>query len=85
MNKGQTIFSQVMDFVPTHEFKRCVERYHGSYKVQSATLQMPVGSRIIFQVDQTTLEDKIVLRYIGQCSENTNLDCALGVFNCRYH
>lgn len=35
MNKGQTIFSQVMDFVPTHEFKRCVERYHGSYKVQN--------------------------------------------------
>ena len=35
MNKGHTIFSQVMDFVPTHEFKRCVERYHGSYKVQN--------------------------------------------------
>ena len=35
MNKGQTIFSQVMDFVPSHEFKKCVERYRGSYKVQN--------------------------------------------------
>jgi hypothetical protein len=35
MNKGQTLFSQVMDFVPTHEFKKCVERYRGSYKVQN--------------------------------------------------
>ncbi|MEI6422687.1 MAG: IS4 family transposase [Lentisphaerota bacterium] len=35
MNKGQTLFSQLMDFVPTHEFKKCVERYRGSYKVQN--------------------------------------------------
>jgi hypothetical protein len=35
MNTGRTIFSQVMDFVPTHEFARCVERYHGSYKIQN--------------------------------------------------
>ncbi len=34
MNTGQTIFSQVMDFVPLHEFHRCVERYDGEYKVQ---------------------------------------------------
>jgi hypothetical protein len=35
MNKGRTIFSQVMDFAPVHEFHKCVERYQGSYKVQS--------------------------------------------------
>jgi hypothetical protein len=35
MNKGQTLFSQVMDFVPIHEFDKCVERYRGSYKVQN--------------------------------------------------
>ena len=34
MNSGRTIFSQVMDFVPMHEFHQCVERYQGSYKVQ---------------------------------------------------
>ena len=34
MNTGRTIFSQLMDFVPLAEFRRCVERYQGDYKVQ---------------------------------------------------
>jgi len=34
MNVGRTVFAQVMDFVPMHDFHRCVERYDGSYKVQ---------------------------------------------------
>src|SRR5688572_7769116 len=35
MNVGQTIFSQLMEFVPRREFRTCVERYQGDYKVQS--------------------------------------------------
>jgi len=35
MNVGQTIFSQLMEFVPRYEFRTCVERYRGDYKVQS--------------------------------------------------
>jgi hypothetical protein len=35
MNSGQTIFSQLMDFTPRYEFRRCVDRYHGHYKVKS--------------------------------------------------
>jgi hypothetical protein len=35
MNAGQTIFSQLMEFAPRHEFRICVERYRGDYKVQS--------------------------------------------------
>ena len=35
MNSGRTIFAQVMDFLPWTEFRRCVERYRGDYKVQS--------------------------------------------------
>ncbi len=35
MNAGRTIFSQLMDFLPLPEFRRCVERYRGDYKVQS--------------------------------------------------
>ena len=34
MNEGRAVFSQIMDFVPMHEFNRCVERYHGKYKVK---------------------------------------------------
>jgi hypothetical protein len=35
MNTGLTIFSQLMDFFPLHEFRQCVERYHGNYKIKS--------------------------------------------------
>ena len=35
MNTGQTVFSQVMDFIPMYEFRKCVQRYSGNYKVQS--------------------------------------------------
>jgi len=30
-----TVFAQVMDFLPMHAFRRCVERYQGNHKVQS--------------------------------------------------
>lgn len=35
MYSGQTVFAQLMDLVPSHEFRRCVERYRGNYKVKS--------------------------------------------------
>ena len=35
MYLGKTIFAQLMDFVPAHEFRRCVERYRGDYKVSN--------------------------------------------------
>lgn len=34
MNTGKTIFAQIMDFLPLHEFRKCVKRYRGNYKVQ---------------------------------------------------
>jgi hypothetical protein len=35
MNSGKTIFSQLMDFLSPYEFRKCVERYGGNYKVKS--------------------------------------------------
>lgn len=35
MIQGKTIFSRLMDFLLTYEFCRCVDRYHGNYKVKS--------------------------------------------------
>ena len=37
MNKGQTIFSQVIDFLPQKKFRQCVNRYSGNYRVRSFT------------------------------------------------
>ena len=35
MNTGKTILSQIMSYLPTYEFRRCVQRYRGNQKVKS--------------------------------------------------
>lgn len=35
MNTGRIIFSQLMDFLPMHQFRQCVERYHGNRRIRS--------------------------------------------------
>jgi hypothetical protein len=37
VNKGQTIFSQIIDFLPKKKFRQCVKRYGGNYRVRSFT------------------------------------------------
>jgi hypothetical protein len=37
MYQGQTVFSQVMDFLPQKKFRQCVNRYSGNYRVRSFT------------------------------------------------
>lgn len=34
MNSGKTVFSQLMDFLPLHQFQRCVQRYQGNRRVR---------------------------------------------------
>ena len=35
MNSGKTVFAQLMEFLPTYEFHRCIERYRGDYKIKT--------------------------------------------------
>ncbi len=35
MNQGQTIFAQVMEFLPHYRFRKCVDRYKGDFRVRS--------------------------------------------------
>jgi len=35
MYQGQTIFSQLMEFLPRHSFRQCVNRYQGNYRMRS--------------------------------------------------
>ncbi|SEM35792.1 IS4 transposase [Syntrophus gentianae] len=35
MNSGKTIFAQLMDFVSTYEFRKCVDQYNGNFKMKS--------------------------------------------------
>ena len=34
MNRGKTIFSQIMSFIPKRDFKTCVDRYKGNYRAE---------------------------------------------------
>ena len=35
MNTERTVFSQILDFIPRHRFRTCVNRYNGNYNVKS--------------------------------------------------
>jgi hypothetical protein len=35
MRAGKTIFSQVMEWVHPEQFRRCVQRYHGHYRIRN--------------------------------------------------
>jgi hypothetical protein len=37
MNQGNTIFAQVLDFLPKRQFRRCVARYQGNHRARSFT------------------------------------------------
>ena len=35
MHQGTTIFAQIMDFLPKHKFRKCVDRYRGNFRTRS--------------------------------------------------
>ena len=35
MHNGRILFSQLLDFIPRHEFNRCVQRYRGNHRIRS--------------------------------------------------
>ncbi|MBC7421982.1 MAG: DUF4372 domain-containing protein, partial [Ferruginibacter sp.] len=37
MNKGKYVFSQVISVLDPNDFKKCVDRYKGNYKVLDFT------------------------------------------------
>jgi len=34
MNNDRTVFSQILDFIPKYQFRACVNRYNGNYRVK---------------------------------------------------
>lgn len=35
MSNERTVFSQILDFVPKHQFRACVNHYNGNHRVKS--------------------------------------------------
>jgi len=46
MYSGKLVFTQVLEHVPQHSFRRCVQRYQGNRYVKRFTCQDPPGVRI---------------------------------------
>jgi hypothetical protein len=38
MNSGQTVFRQLLQFLPRHDFNLCVQRYRGYYRSKAFQL-----------------------------------------------
>ena len=34
MHTGRVLFPQLMDFLPKHEFNKCIHRYRGNYRAR---------------------------------------------------
>jgi len=64
MNTGRTIFSQLMDFLPIHEFRQCVQRYPRQLQDPELFLLGPVS---LLGLCPTHLSRK-ALRDIQVCS-----------------
>jgi len=37
VNQGQTIFSQVIDFLPWEKLRQCINRYNSNHRIRSFT------------------------------------------------
>ncbi|TYK42026.1 IS4 family transposase [Bacteroides pyogenes] len=62
MNKGKTIFSQIMSLIPEREFKTCIERYRGNYRTREFTCR---DQFLVMSYAQLTNRDS--LRDIENC------------------
>lgn len=62
MNTGRTIFSQLMDYLPMYEFRRCVRTYRGNYKVKNFSC---IAQLLCMAFAQLTYRDS--LRDIETC------------------
>ena len=62
MNKGKTIFSQIMSLIPERDFKACVDRYKGNYRARNFSCR---NQFLVMSYAQLTGRDS--LRDIENC------------------
>src|SRR5512135_3266852 len=67
MNSGRSVFAQMIEHLPVHEFAKCVRRYHGNHRVRSFSCWDQLLCMIFGQLTgRESLRDIIVcLRALG--------------------
>ena len=83
MNTGKIIFSQAIDHLPIHTFRRCVQRYRGHYKVQGfSCLDQHLRIKTFFGTSENTVKTQIwiavsVYVLIAIIKKRLNLEASL--------
>jgi hypothetical protein len=70
MHEGRTIFAQLTDELPKHEFDRCVTRYNGNRRIRSLTCY---DQFLIMAFAQITFRESLRDIAIGLQAQSTNL------------
>jgi hypothetical protein len=67
MYTGRTVFSQIMEFLPQRDFRNCVTRYRGHYKVKKFSCQEQYRCMAFAQLTyrQSLRDIEVCLRAIG--------------------
>ncbi len=56
MNSGRTIFAQLLDYLPLHDFRRCVDRYGGNRRMRTLSC---VDQLLAMMFAQLTYRDSL--------------------------
>ena len=70
MHEGRTVFAQLNDELPKHEFDRCVARYHGNRRVRSMSCY---DQYLIMMFAQLTYRESLRDIAVGLQAQATNL------------
>ena len=84
MNTGKYVFAQVLSFIDSNDFKRCVERYKGNYKIKDFSCWHQLLCMMFGQLaNRESLSDLILCLQtqkskwyhlgIGRCISKSNL------------
>jgi hypothetical protein len=76
---GKTAADKISGFGNGQDTGVSNQQLHAFGADNSATVQMPVADRVIFQMDKTTPADQGVLRNIRECGQDADMDCDISI------
>ena len=80
MNEGRAVFSQLINFLPDREFRRCVERYRGDIRLRGFSCW---DQYLAMAFAQLTYRES--LRDIEACLRSMQGSCTTWASAARWH
>jgi hypothetical protein len=54
---GKTVFSQLMDFLPMYEFRKCVDLYNGNYHTSSFSCMLIISVKMTVELTDNSFSE----------------------------